>query len=110
MTREVVSFFKAPPARGKVRYQQARAEVQERSHSRCEARIPEVCRGWGDQAHHVLRRSQGGADDPSNLVWICHACHTHAHANVAEAVELGLIRLRRDPLSSAVLTVEKVDR
>ena len=25
--------------------------------------------------HHVVKRSQGGADDPSNLVALCRPCH-----------------------------------
>ena len=29
--------------------------------------------------HHVVPRSQGGSDDPSNLVPLCHACHMKHH-------------------------------
>ena len=29
--------------------------------------------------HHIIRRSQGGSDDPENLVPLCHACHMGHH-------------------------------
>jgi 5-methylcytosine-specific restriction endonuclease McrA len=29
--------------------------------------------------HHILPKSLGGSDDESNLVWICHECHTKIH-------------------------------
>lgn len=30
--------------------------------------------------HHVVFRSQGGSDDPSNLVTVCWKCHERIHA------------------------------
>ncbi|MDQ7827340.1 MAG: HNH endonuclease signature motif containing protein, partial [Candidatus Eremiobacteraeota bacterium] len=27
--------------------------------------------------HHIIRRSQGGTDDPWNLIVLCEACHLH---------------------------------
>ncbi|MDQ7826937.1 MAG: HNH endonuclease [Candidatus Eremiobacteraeota bacterium] len=27
--------------------------------------------------HHIIRRSQGGTDDPWNLITLCEACHLH---------------------------------
>ena len=30
-------------------------------------------------AHHVIPRSQGGSDDESNIVYICHSCHMKHH-------------------------------
>lgn len=85
----------------------ARLEVMARSGGRCEAAIPDVCQGWGSEAHHVLRRSQGGQDTAANLRWVCSRCHRHVHAHVAEAVELGLLRHRAGPLSLAVTRVER---
>lgn len=85
----------------------ARLQVIARSGGRCEAAVPDVCQGWGTEAHHVLRRSQGGQDAPANLKWVCSRCHGWAHANVAEAVELGLLAHRAGPLSLAVTRVER---
>jgi 5-methylcytosine-specific restriction protein A len=31
------------------------------------------------EVHHIKRKADGGSDDPSNLVSICHACHESAH-------------------------------
>lgn len=28
------------------------------------------------ECHHIIPQLQGGADDPSNVVTLCHACHT----------------------------------
>lgn len=58
---------------------------------RCQGRIPVHCTGTGQHAHHVKRRSQGGSDDVTNLRWLCRACHSWAHHNVAEAKVLGLL-------------------
>jgi len=33
----------------------------------------------GLQLHHCVRRSQGGADDPMNLITLCWKCHAVAH-------------------------------
>ncbi|MDQ7826645.1 MAG: HNH endonuclease signature motif containing protein, partial [Candidatus Eremiobacteraeota bacterium] len=27
--------------------------------------------------HHIIKRSQGGTDDPWNLIVLCEACHLH---------------------------------
>lgn len=72
-------------------WRQARRETESRAKGRCEARVEGVCEGRGSQAHHILRRSQGGADDPSNLAWLCSSCHGHVHANPAWAYEAGLL-------------------
>lgn len=31
------------------------------------------------QVHHVMKRSQGGTDDPMNLITLCMYCHGMAH-------------------------------
>lgn len=111
---EVRTFFKTgaqkrSKRRDATRYAQARAVVFERSQGRCEASVEGVCLGRGDQAHHVRRRSQGGQDDPSNLLWVCRACHDHVHRNPAEAVELGLLVSSFSP-APGLVSVEKVNR
>ena len=112
---DVQTFFKeARQKRSKrakaVKYAQARAEVIERSGGRCEAAVEGVCRGGGDQAHHVRRRSQGGQDDPSNLKWVCDACHGHIHANPTAAEALGLLRRSSFDPAPGLVRVEKVKR
>jgi hypothetical protein len=70
------------------------ALVKLRSGGRCEAcsvHSLDECNGRGDQAHHVLRRAQGGTNDPSNLRWVSTDHHAWIHANPAEARELGLL-------------------
>lgn len=37
--------------------------------------------------HHIIRRSQGGTDDPDNLVPLCHACHMGHHDGSGERLE-----------------------
>jgi hypothetical protein len=70
------------------------AAVKARAQGRCEACLVhslDECSGRGDQAHHVLRRAQGGTNDPANLRWVSTDHHAWIHANVAEALELGLL-------------------
>lgn len=72
-------------------YRKARLFVEARCHGRCEARLV-GCDGTGDQAHHVLRRSQGGPDTPENLLWCCSTCHQNIHANPERSFAMGLLR------------------
>jgi len=78
-------------------WRQARTWTEDRAGGRCEAKAP-GCVGRGAHAHHILRRSQGGPDDPSNLAWVCPPCHAYIHANPAWAYEHGLLRRRTPPL------------
>lgn len=94
---EVRSFFKSPKVRGRDRYAKARRAVYVRSQGLCEARIDGVCTEVGEHVHHVRRRSQGGADDPSNLLMVCRADHDWIHANPEKARELGLLARMFDP-------------
>lgn len=111
---DVTPRWKNPERRSKrrnaARYAQARAVVYDRSGGQCEALIEGVCLSRGDQAHHVRRRSQGGSDDPSNLKWVCDACHGHIHANPAAAEELGLLRRSSFSPAPGLVRVEKVKR
>lgn len=48
-------------------------KLTERAEGRCEN---PVCRRRGSlDPHHVIKRSQGGADHEGNLVMICRTCH-----------------------------------
>lgn len=52
--------------------------VLERDNNQCRS-----CGTSGEnrlQVHHIVFRSQGGTDDPSNLVTVCWQCHNLIHA------------------------------
>lgn len=51
-----------------------RTSIFERDRHRCRG-----CAKSADEVHHIVFRSQGGTDDPSNLVAICRGCHEQAH-------------------------------
>ena len=36
-------------------------------------------------AHHVVRRRDGGSDDPDNLIALCKTCHSRLHAESGES-------------------------
>lgn len=46
----------------------------------------------GATAHHVLQRSVGGTDDPSNGVWVCQPGHRGIHDHIAAAELLRLLK------------------
>lgn len=70
----------------------ARLVLLERSGGRCEGRgFSDLCTGVGTEAHHLCKRSRGGTNDPSNLVWLCHFCHVKTETNPAEALVAGLL-------------------
>lgn len=80
--------------RGSRRLSAARIEVAQRAKGWCEIRVSGVCEGRGVQAHHRLRRSQGGPDHADNLAWTCAACHQFVHAHPEWAYAMGWL-LRR---------------
>jgi len=66
---------------------QTRQEVLDRAGYRCER-----CRESGIlHLHHILRRSQGGSHDASNLLALCPQCHGHVHDHPAWAKAEGLL-------------------
>lgn len=36
-------------------------------------------------AHHIVRKRDGGSDDYSNLLALCHSCHSRLHAKTGES-------------------------
>jgi 5-methylcytosine-specific restriction endonuclease McrA len=40
-----------------------------------------LCGRFSDDLHHVEKRSQGGSDNPQNLVSLCRICHENVHEN-----------------------------
>lgn len=72
----------------RVEYEKQRRYVFARANSKCEART-EACTGNAEQTHHMLRRSQGGTDEPGNLLAVCSACHDWIHAHPSLSFEHG---------------------
>lgn len=76
-----------------------RAQVIQRDNSTCvECGIP--AESEDVDVHHLLPRSAGGADDPSNLVTLCDGCHAAHHPKLAgslarRAMECWAVRLAR---------------
>lgn len=70
-----------------------KAEVLLRSRGRCEAwEFSPLCTHYGVVTHHIVRRSQGGTNDPENLLWACVPCHDRIHAAPAEALTRGFLK------------------
>lgn len=65
-----------------------RRQVRLRSRGVCEFG---ACHARAVHLHHKRRRSQGGEDTAANLADLCAEHHAWVHANVAAAVELGLL-------------------
>lgn len=49
------------------------------------------CKNKGEHWHHIVPKSRGGSDNPSNLVFLCLDCHSKAH-NVSLKGDNGLIK------------------
>jgi 5-methylcytosine-specific restriction endonuclease McrA len=67
----------------------------------CQWRIYGVCTGRAEHRHHIIPRSQGGADEAGNTADVCGACHTYAHMNRDEARQQGWIK-RKDPCCAVI--------
>ena len=48
----------------------------------------EVCGGTAVDIHHITYRSHGRDDSLANLIGLCRACHSAAHAAQLDADEL----------------------
>lgn len=64
-------------------YENAAAYVRDRDKHTCQ-----LCGTKSDdkkhiviEVHHVIRRSDGGSNKPSNLISLCHSCHKKVHSN-----------------------------
>lgn len=83
-----------------MRETEARAIVRQRSGGQCEMAVPGVCQGRAAGVHHRVKRSQGGAWSPSNLIDACGSgttgCHGWAESHPSQAHEEGLSLLRGD--------------
>lgn len=76
-------------------WRKARGEVIKRADRGCEARTV-WCTGAVQHVHHILRRSQGGGNEITNLLGLCFRCHEWIHANPKKAAQAGLLKLRKE--------------
>ena len=77
------------------------AEIRDRDGNRC---AYPAC-GWPQNlhVHHRVRRSQGGRDEPPNLITLCARHHQWVHANPYAAKRKGLLLSRHtDPAAAPV--------
>ena len=74
-------------------YANVKAMVRARDHYTCQC-----CgkKGCGLEVHHIVYRSNGGSDDPDNLITLCENCHKKVH----NGMKLSL-RGKRSVLASA---------
>ncbi len=66
----------------------------DRAHGLCEAQASVACTGRAEHVHHILLRSQGGSDDPANLLAVCHRCHRWIHDYPERSYREGWLRHR----------------
>lgn len=95
--RRTASLRRGPFKRKKRRNDElvkARVHAMQRAEGLCEARWV-GCLRRAEHAHHIVRRSQGGRDDPANLLMVCHVCHGLIHANPSAAFAKGHLRQNR---------------
>lgn len=66
-------------------------EVARRAGYRCQLNLSPDCLGYGQDAHEVLGRAQGGdPTDPSICLWACRPCNSAVESSPAEARARGL--------------------
>jgi 5-methylcytosine-specific restriction endonuclease McrA len=58
----------------------------------------EYCRKTAVDIHHIIFKSQGGTDEPKNLIGLCRKCHQRAHGigDTIDRYVLLLITKKRD--------------
>src|SRR3974377_1191594 len=76
-----------------------REAVLRRDHYKCRE-CGKHCRSADADGPHLLPRSAGGPDEPSNLVTLCDGCHAAHHPKLAaglarRAIERWAVRLAR---------------
>lgn len=72
--------------------------IRARSGGQCEARFTIRCSGRGEHVHHRKLRSQGGRNDPVNLMDVCRSCHSSIHRNPTKGYAVGaLVHSWQDP-------------
>lgn len=69
----------------------ARQIVLARDQHRCQ-QCQEQCEKGEADVHHVIPRSLGGLDEPSNLITLCDGCHGAVHPNQQAILSQGFLR------------------
>jgi 5-methylcytosine-specific restriction endonuclease McrA len=78
----------ARAARDDPNWQHLRRIVFERDGNVCQLRYPGVCTHRASTVDHVIEASDGGSNDPSNLVAACRPCNQLKAARHARARQL----------------------
>jgi 5-methylcytosine-specific restriction endonuclease McrA len=73
-------------------YDELKREILERDGWRCQ----HCGRRERLEIHHLIRRSQSGADCEDNLILLCNRCHHSIHLSSATGVALGQTEERVD--------------
>lgn len=58
-------------------WEAVKKETIERAKYQCEIQGEDCVRNYALTPHHITHRSQGGSDEPENIIWGCAECHNH---------------------------------
>lgn len=62
---------------------EVRKLIEKRSGGRCESRSNGArCSAKGVEVHHIVKLSDGGTNNPSNLIMLCQSCHDRRHRHL----------------------------
>lgn len=76
---------------GQAAWLRARQVVLSRDNHRC-VQCHELCNRGEADVHHLVPRSQGGGDEPSNLITLCDGCHGAVHPNQQAVLSQNFLR------------------
>ena len=63
-------------------FENVKQYVRERDKYTCQiCKADTIKKGTGLEVHHIIPRSQGGSNKPSNLISLCKKCHNKVHSN-----------------------------
>lgn len=85
MAKQYSSYKRSPDSNKK--YGRSWREVRERyvaAHPLCERCLQDGRLTPVEEVHHIKPVSQGGTNDPSNLMSLCQSCHTKIHFEMGD--------------------------
>lgn len=63
-------------------FENVKQYVRERDKYTCQiCKADTIKKGTGLEVHHIIPRSHGGSNKPSNLISLCKKCHNKVHSN-----------------------------